>query len=676
MNANEILDMIGDAKGTYVWDAQMVRAGYLADTKKRLSGKKLWLIAALIALTLLLVGCAVVYALSLRDMKVGEYSVTKPGYYGANWVLIEPKEKTVEVLSVQGFSNSPNQQAAKEYGEYLYSVDTKSVFDQEAMEKLWEILDKYDLKLLRDGIYVNYMQSQILLDALRLPGVCIDRPYAQVEYSSGNFFQEGSFELYVNIEPDGKTFDWPYNINAEFLYYRKGYFINHYVMVEDLDSFQEWQYTMPDGGTALIAVGQEKGLIVAERENGTFCVEFRPHIGIDTMTKATVEMLADLFDFSIVPHVLSEEEMESIRTELQRLYELDRQERMRLQEEHEDSRKKESFAEWVKETLRDRYYEEVKDLGYAFLDIDGNGVDDLLIGRDGYCTAIFLDVDGEARVFSNAAEILYPCENHGIGYRITPFDTDFYFSRADDGVLRGSAHIMYVPGHPEGEYREYSLEVWGKYENITKERFDSIMNSYVRIPITFLPLTDYPLDEQVLLPSDENQASGVECFESVRDYERYEEKIRIALTHKEEEWPRWKYDIRDLNDDGVDEMIWSEDGRVWIYTMVDGCMRQYRTLDDGSVTPCKNGIVEAIQHYSAVNKTYRYYRLEGDRTVLVDYLRYDVDANPENPWFQSPDLTGQDLTLKLISESEARTIIASYEPLEIDMKPIAEYPFE
>lgn len=674
MNANEILDLIGDAKGTYVWDAQMVRAGYLADTKKRLSGKKLWLIAAIIALTLLLVGCAVVYALSLRDMKVGEYSVTKPKYYGANWVLIEPEEKTVEVLSVQGFSNSPNQQAAKEYGEFLYSIDAESVSDQEEMEKLLEILDKYGLKLLCDGIYVNYMRSQILLDALRLPGVCIDRPYAQVEYSSGNFFQEGSFQLYVNIEPDGKIFDWPYNINAEFLYYRKGYFMNPFVAVEDLDSFQEWQYTMPDGGTALIAVGQEKGLIVAERENGTFCVVFKPHIGIDTMKKATVEMLADLFDFSIVPHVLSEEEMESVRAELRRLDELDRQEQKRLQREHEDSLKKESFAEWVKETLRGRYYEEVKDLGYAFLDVDGNGVDDLLIGRDGYCTAIYLDVDGEARLFSNAAEILYPCENHGIGYRITPFDTDFYFSRADNGVLRVAEHIMYVPGHPEGEYREYSLERRVKYENITKERFDSIMNSYVRIPITFLPLTDYPLDEQVLLISDENRASGVKGFK--RDTESYEEHIRIALTHGEEFWPRWKYDIRDLNDDGVEEMIWSEDDRVWIYTMVDGYMQRYMTVDDGSVTPCKNGIVEAIQHYSAVNKTYRYYRLEGDRTVLVDYLRYDVDANPENPWFHSPDLTGQDLTLKPISESEARTVIASYERLEIDMKPIAEYPFE
>jgi hypothetical protein len=74
--------------------------------------------------------------------------------------------------------------------------------------------------------------------------------------------------------------------------------------------------------------------------------------------------------------------------------------------------------------------------------------------------------------------------------------------------------------------------------------------------------------------------------------------------------------------------------------------------------------------------TYRYYRLEKDRVVLVDYLRYDVDRDPENPWFRSPDLTGQDFTLEPISEMEAKSIIASHESLDIEMKPIADYPFE
>ena len=61
MNANDILDMIGDAKGTYVWDAQNVRSGSVSVTKKRPSIRRTLWIAAMITLMLLLVGCTIAY---------------------------------------------------------------------------------------------------------------------------------------------------------------------------------------------------------------------------------------------------------------------------------------------------------------------------------------------------------------------------------------------------------------------------------------------------------------------------------------------------------------------------------------------------------------------------------------------------------------------------------------
>ena len=35
MKPNDILDMIGEAKGTYVWDAQRIRTGDIPVTKKK-----------------------------------------------------------------------------------------------------------------------------------------------------------------------------------------------------------------------------------------------------------------------------------------------------------------------------------------------------------------------------------------------------------------------------------------------------------------------------------------------------------------------------------------------------------------------------------------------------------------------------------------------------------------
>lgn len=667
MNAHDILDMIGDAKGTYVWDAQQVRSGNIHSSDKKLFGRKLWLIAAIIALILLLVGCAIVYVMSLQDMKIGENTVTEPKHYGANWVVIEAKEKTYEVLSVQGFADSPNQQAVKAYRDYLDSINRDTVTDEEKTAKRLEIAEKYGLKLLNEGISIHYLQGDALPDKLQFSNFCMEQPYAKMHYVSGRFHCEGNFLIHLNIEPIDGLLDWPYFIRADYRYYAKDYFVYDYISVEHLDSFQEWEYTMPDGKSALLALGKEDALIIAEREGGTFCVHFDSHTGIDTIDKETLEKIADLFDFSFVPS-LSDEEMQTIEMKLQQVEDLQHQQYLEQQAQWEASLKKEGFAGWVRQTLEGRSYDEVLDLGYAFHDIDGNGVDDLLIGRDGYCTAIYWEVDGETKQFSNAAALLFPCEDQTIGYTLTPFDTNYFFTRVDHGTSKGVANIKYVPGHPEGEYRKGDMEHWNRYDIITKEEFDSIMNTYVRIPIEFLPLTEYPLDEKVML--SEKRQINTESFGS------YEEKIRYRLTDQEERWPRWQYDIRDLNDDGVEEMIWSEDGRIWIYTTVDGAIISYNMVSDGSMRPCEDGIVEAIQHYGPVNMTYRYYRLEKDRVVLVDYLRYDVDRDPENPWFRSHDLTGQDFTLEPISEMEAKSIIASYDSLDIDMKPIADYPFE
>lgn len=58
MNSDNILDMIGHAKESYVWDTQRIR---IRGTVKK-SNRRLWLIAAVIALMLLLMGCGLLYA--------------------------------------------------------------------------------------------------------------------------------------------------------------------------------------------------------------------------------------------------------------------------------------------------------------------------------------------------------------------------------------------------------------------------------------------------------------------------------------------------------------------------------------------------------------------------------------------------------------------------------------
>ncbi len=689
MNAQDILDMIGDAKGSHVWDAQQVRSGEVRTKVRKFPAKKLWLIAAVIALALLLVGCAVVYVLSLQDMKIGEKTITKKEHYGPGWVVIEETQITYDVLSVQSFSDSPNQQATREWQAYTDSLDpydsleipdevrlsipdaysNYGCWSPEMAEKLDEITQKYGLKLMGESIGTNQTYVTVLLDTFHLPELLRPQPYADTRISSVGIYQHGSCHLGVDILLD-ESFDWPYYVFADLHYSTKGYFDPHTIRIRNLDTVREWEYALPDGKTALLALDEETALILVEGKEGFFAIDFDAKMGIDRVTPEMMERIADLFDFSRIPQPLTDAEWEHAKTafqeaEAQHLMEYNAQiERYRAMDE------KESYDEWVRLTLENS--NDIASLGYAFYDIDGNGSQELLIGRDGYCTAIFWEQDGTTQQFANAAVNLYVCEDGKIVYVLMTGEEYFFFSQLENGTSKGLGAVQHTPGNPEGEYRIFAADSWGDYVYGTKEEYDSLLYSFKRIPISFVPLTEYPLEEPAVI-GPQRMVYTRSLYNA--GYTSYEEMIRIHLTNQEERWSRWAYDIRDLNGDGQEEMIWREDNRYFVYTMVNGTVCQYSMISDGTITACEDGIVQAIIHYGPENYAVRFYRLLKDRVELVDYLRYDVDVDPSNPWFRSPDLTGQDITLQPISEMEAKSIIASYDPLEINMKPIADYPF-
>lgn len=685
MNVHDILDMIGDAKDTYVWDAQQVRTGSIPRSHRKTVVKKMWLIAAMIALILLLVGCAVVYVLSLRDMKIGENTITEQKHYGPNWEVIEETQITYDVLSVQSFDDSPNQQATREWEAYIDSFDTYDLlkipdavrlsvpddyshygcWSPEMMKKLDEIARSHGLNLLGESISTNQEYVTILLDTLKLPNLLCQQPYAEAEVTSACIYQHGSYQLGLNIVLD-ESFDWPYYILMDLHYSTKGYFDNYTIRVRNLDTVQEWKYALPNGGTALLALDEETALILVEGKEGFFALDFNAKMGIDRVTPEMMERVADLFDFSSIPYKPTDEEWESAKAAFRAAEEqhsLDYNARI---EAYSAMEKKEGYDEWARQALETN--RDIVSLGYAFYDIDGNGSDELLIGRDGYCTAIYWEKEGTIQQFANATANLYVCEDGKVVYVLMTGEEYFFFAQLEDGASRGLGAVQHTPGNPEGEYRMFAQDSWGDYTYVSKEEYDAALYSYKRIPISFAPLTEYPLEEPATI--------GPQAYVYNFEYTSYEEMIRMYLTNKEECWSRWAYDILDLDGDGREEMIWREDSRYFIYTMIDGKVRCYSLISDGSIIACEDGILQATVHYGPENFTIRFYHLNRGRVELVDYIRYDVDMNPQDPWFRSPDLTGQDFTLVPVSEMEAKSIIASYDPLDIDMKPISEYPFK
>ena len=132
-----------------------------------------FLLAALIALLLMLVGCGIAYVLNLQNLKIGEQTIPQVQYDDSGNQVGETEVK-LDVLSMQGIKGTPNYLAGQEWlaftssytysgGEYWESAPeywAYSVQTQEMVDKLNEICGKYGLKIIRSEEHTSELQSR------------------------------------------------------------------------------------------------------------------------------------------------------------------------------------------------------------------------------------------------------------------------------------------------------------------------------------------------------------------------------------------------------------------------------------------------------------------------------------------------------------------------------------
>ena len=181
MNGKELLIGIGTIHPRYYEEAETEAFS----TRKHF--RRPLLIAAIVALTALLVGCAVAYALSVGNLKLGTYSHTMPRYIDAEGNKVPETEITRDVISLQGIAGSPNFLAARGWVEFEPSYDpgprvleeadnnpiTVSsdydayfVYTQEMMDKIDEITKKYNLELAGEFAGFQEYEMALFFDAL------------------------------------------------------------------------------------------------------------------------------------------------------------------------------------------------------------------------------------------------------------------------------------------------------------------------------------------------------------------------------------------------------------------------------------------------------------------------------------------------------------------------------
>lgn len=329
----------------YIGDDLVEKAEYgqFPETaKKRLSIRKPMLIAAMIALTLLLVGCAVVYLLSLKEIKLGEEQVTYDVYdydpqTGEAVAFVGTKTETQQVLTLAGLSGTPASQAAQEWFEFKESYDpdraiqkamwgnepefpeeyySYGLYSQEMKDKLDEILTKYNLKL--RGKKMEFQTSNLMFQALGVESVLNPDSKAEMEVIYSNYYESSSLDVYFEMRLPSEDSADAERTFCYLLYRPKDCFIADTVNLPEVQ-WEEWNYVTSSGDEVLIMRSDDYGYawIFSDMGSYTACLRLditrrsyektengTQELKIERMSKAQVERAADAVNFSLEPKLV------------------------------------------------------------------------------------------------------------------------------------------------------------------------------------------------------------------------------------------------------------------------------------------------------------------------------------------------------------------------------------
>ena len=324
MNGEDLFRGLNYVNAKFIDEAEAVTQ--LKGEKKILSLRRPVLIAAIIGLLLLLVGCAA-YFYSLKQLVVIDH---------ANQVVATvqeykqelPPEGTAEtlpennagplvaekVLSLQGYEGSPSYNALQEWWEYAidYTIRNPELrfssnyqrpeaymkypcYSQEMVDKVDEICTKYGLHLLGKSLFITDAAG---MEANGLSGVLSEGVEPRCFY--GHLYQDGSFTASGELEHSG---DYEKTVQFQMHNIRKDAFYTAHLGLNNMSNYMQWNYTTADGYTALLALSDRTGLIFVENEGRfvSIIIEEVPDEGMVFTglpnEKPFLEMVCDCFVF-------------------------------------------------------------------------------------------------------------------------------------------------------------------------------------------------------------------------------------------------------------------------------------------------------------------------------------------------------------------------------------------
>lgn len=493
MKELELLTILTNVRGEYILQAQELRSGNQKQLRL-MHRKRTFLIAAVVSLLLLLVGCAAVL-IGMQKVSLGHME-----FSDLLWQEGQPFER--DVLSLNGYVDSPGYRATQEWLAFENSYDKDRTllqnadsddyelpqdyyaylcYTQEMQDKIDEICGKYGLELAGPLYFADHTEE--VLTAVMVPSIANVDSHSDLALEGGRYYRSGSFLLNGTLQ---HRFEDRQNVDTVMFSYscdKKNVFFPGYITTEDMDTFDVWEYTAWDGAQLLLAQNKERGLILADTGDCFTSIVLYFSLGevieVDNPGLRTdMEEIADAFAYNIQPKAPGLQWLDNPNG----LYSW---ESSRTYDEY--------FSHWMSGSVGSEAYS--PDYQQKFVDLDEDGTDEMLIWniRTGVVYEVVTRVDGELQCIYSGDIFLtedstrmYLCQGNTLEKAL---HGELYGRQWNEYHRMEDQQLMPVEVVMEGnDGKFYWSESGGAsslmWKEISESEYNAVRSKYVRIPGT------------------------------------------------------------------------------------------------------------------------------------------------------------------------------------------------
>ena len=495
--------------------------------------RKPLLIAALIALTLLLVGCTALIW-NLRQMRIAQIHSEKMTHVDLQGNIVTTPEYSYEIFSLHGLEGTPTYQAHQEWFAFLETYDQDHTlmlaadvkpkdfpeayeaynpYTQEMVNKIDEIAAKYGLKLLGAFAPFQSWETQIFKECTGINTLLVESSPAQCELGSGYFYEGGNFSLTFDMTMPNENGNWPYPMLNSIYYSKSDYFDEVYWAIGDTTRWEQWNYTTKSGHDLLILSYKDGGgarlfhkrddAIITYSIEGQYCTDYNEATNepenVINMTKEQLKQVADQLDFSLrVDNV-------NIAYAKENLERFIHQKKLEAEKDPEGftAYLQPSYSAFIETHLSGKGSPRYQAEQFAIYDIDGDGTEELLLGNNDKIYEIVYMIGGKAEMVHDGADgscsDYYP-EYYQIchdGYLTSMLDGgDFTYFTAytvqehnEGKVEKAVETLRYVPTG-EAPWSRKNPQT-GHYDPISQEEYQAIIDSFPAVDIPMYPISQF-----------------------------------------------------------------------------------------------------------------------------------------------------------------------------------------